>query len=144
MRKINKLIIFLFVIAIFLGSYIAISPIIGSEWVNYKEKQTAFPTNGDYWNSELELRLCFSNYEISVEYSNGTSELVDIHPAGRINNRGGTLNAWYSWNQEKDEICLEFLSFPYRYSESVEYIFVKKSISFIFSLLLHPQFFRQF
>ena len=121
MRKHFKHVINLsLIVAILLGCSIVVN-LIGIS----SSESADYPVTGVYWNKELGLYLNFSDHETTMLHSEGTSEKLDIYPAGRFLNHDGTFNAWYSWDKQDDSIKINLLSYCGDYSMEKTYIFVR-------------------
>lgn len=121
----NKYVIIIILAIVLLGGCYSLLNNLGLEWIKHNQEATALPTSGKYWNDELDLYLNFYNEATTVQYANGKTEPIDIHPAGRLTNRDGTFNVWYSWNQKEDEIILTLISYWAEYSEDRKYTFIR-------------------
>lgn len=121
----KKCVVFIVLTIVLLGGFYSIFDNLGKKWIKYNQESTILPNVGKYWNDELELNLCFSNNETTIQYTNGKTEQIDIHPAGRLTNRDGTFNAWYSWNQKDDAIILTLITYSAEYSKDRKYAFLR-------------------
>ena len=99
----------------------------GQRWVESRQEAIALPVSGEYWNDELGMRLCFSDCVTTMQHIQGNSEQLDIHPAGRLTNRDGTFNAWYSWDKESDELVLTIITYWDAIVTDKEYAFIRKT-----------------
>ena len=100
----------------------------GQRWVESRQEALALPVSGEYWNDELGMHLCFSDGVTTMQYVHGNNEPLDIHPAGRLTNRDGTFNAWYSWDKESDELILTIITNWDAMATDKEYAFISKNI----------------
>ena len=91
----------------------------------FSGKSADNPVSGVYRNEELGLSLSFQDHKITMVHSDGTSETLDIHPAGRFLNHDGTFNAWYSWDQQADSIKIDLLSYYGESPGDQAYLFVR-------------------
>lgn len=121
----KKCVAFIVLTIVLLGGFYSIFDNFGLKWIKYNQESTILPKVGKYWNDELELNLCFLNNETTIQYTNGKTEPIDIHPAGRLTNRDGTFNAWYSWNQKDDAIILTLITHSEEYSKDRKYAFLR-------------------
>lgn len=120
-----KYVVLIILAIVLLGGCYSLLDNLGLKWIKYNQEATALPTSGKYWNDELNLYLNFLNEETTVQYANGKTEPIDVHPAGRLTNRDRTFNVWYSWNEEADEIILAIITYWEEYSEDRTYTFIR-------------------
>ena len=73
---------------------------------NYYESIRAFPPEGEYFCSELNVTLVFSTQHTTIRYCDGKTDEIHMNYGGGFVSESGDFYALYRWNQREDQISL--------------------------------------
>lgn len=102
-----------------------ISKMIGEIVTKYYESIRAFPPEGEYFCSELNVTLVFSTQHTMIRYCDGKTDEIHINYGGGFVSESGDFYALYRWNQREDQISLTIKRFPSSYEENENFLFIR-------------------